>query len=326
MVENKENDVQKQDNTVIKWFRASLHDLIAGFCIGVGFIIPGFSGGSIAAIMGVYEKMINAVYNIARETKKSLLDLLPIGIGLAIGAVSFLFPLSWALSAYPLPTVSLFVGLAIGGLPTITKEIKGRPSVLNILAFAIPFILSLLICFLPTSADIDLFSLNFGGYVLLFFIGLIGSCALIVPGISGSMLLLVIGYYNPLVQMITGHLLKLKDLGKSILVLGTFGVGMLIGCVIVSVIMKVMLDKYPRGTYFAIVGFVVGSLPAVYVSTMKDAGMLDSAMQIISLPESIGHYIACAALLIVGFILAFAFVKFAEKKEHNAPVKEEASK
>ena len=290
-------------------------DIVRGFGIGIAFIIPGFSGGSVAAILGIYERLICAIADIFKDFKNSFKTLFPIAIGMVIGVVSLLFPLSWALEAFPLPTVSLFVGLAIGGMPSITDKVKGkRISYKNLLASIIPALVVLSISFLPIGAEKDLLNLSFGGYILLFLIGILGSSALVIPGISGSMLLLILGYYNPIVNLATKHLLRGKDVGTSILVLGVTALGIAIGFIAISVIMKILFKKCPRGTYFAIIGFVVGSIPTIYISTAKEAGMTVS-----TLPSSPFHWICCVLLLIVGFALSYALVVYSRK---HAPEKE----
>lgn len=291
-----------------------LGDMIAGFFMGVAFIIPGFSGGSVAAILGIYEKLIGAIADLFRDFKRSFLTLLPIFVGLVLGAVSLLYPLGWALEAFPLPTVSLFVGLALGGLGSITEKIGGKIKATNLLALAIPLVLVVALCLLPTGADVNLLALDFGGYVLLFLIGIIGSAALVVPGISGSMILLILGYYNPIINIITEHFLKGEDVLPSFLVLMSVGLGIIVGFVGISVIMKLLLSRFKRGTYFAIVGFIIGSVPTVFVSSAKDVGLTLS-----TLPTSPMYWIACALLLMVGFALAMFVVRKAKgiKKEEK---------
>ena len=71
MEENKELDVQTEGLSVQKPIRTFLSDLLVGACIGIAFIIPGFSGGSVAALLGVYEKLVNAVANIFKEKEHS---------------------------------------------------------------------------------------------------------------------------------------------------------------------------------------------------------------------------------------------------------------
>ena len=290
-----------------------LGDMIAGFFMGVAFIIPGFSGGSVAAILGIYEKLISAIADIFRDFKRSFLTLLPIFIGLVLGAVSLLYPLGWALEAFPLPTVSLFVGLALGGLGSITEKTAGKIKPGNIVALAIPLIIAFSLSFLPTGADVNLLSLDFGGYVLLFLIGILGSAALVVPGISGSMILLILGYYNPIINIITQHFLKGEDLLASFLVLMSVGLGIIFGFIGISVIMKFLLARYKRGTYFAIIGFILGSVPTVFISTARDAGIELSS--IISSPLEL---VASVLLLALGFVLAVFVVKRAKTIKEEA--------
>lgn len=288
--------------------RGFFRDLFCGVLIGVAFIIPGFSGGSVAAILGIYEKLVGAIADIFRDFKRSFLTLLPIGIGLILGAAALLFPLGWALNAYPIPTVCLFVGLALGGLPSITEKMGGFKPVL-----LVPLLLALVsaacLSFLPTAGDVDLFSLDAWGYVLLFIIGAVGSCALVIPGISGSMLLLIFGYYNPIVTMITDYFFRLKEFWTCVGVLGCVGAGIVVGFFLISVVMKFLLRRYPRGTYYAIFGFIVGSIPTVYISTAKDVGLTFE-----TLPLAAGYWVAAVALLLAGFAVSYLFVRTARRK------------
>lgn len=295
-------------------------DLFRGCGIGAAFIIPGFSGGSIAAILGIYERLIGAIAGIFTSFKKSILTLLPIMIGLAIGALALLFPLEWALGTIPFPTVSLFVGLTVGCFPTLLDKVKGKITFTNIIAFTLPMLLSLSLCFIPIGADRDLYSLTFFGFVLLFFIGILGSSALVIPGISGSMLLLILGYYNPIVSMITGFIksvlgaiqgdeISSEMITSPLLVLLTVGFGIAVGFVGISMLMKWLFAKCQRGTYFSIIGFIAGSLPTVFVSTYKDGGF---TME--TLPSSPLYWIACVATLALGTALSLFLVFYAKKK------------
>jgi len=297
-----------------------LFDLLRGCGIGVAFIIPGFSGGSVAAILGIYEKLIGAIADIFGSFKKSFTTLFPIALGLGLGAVSLLFPLEWALGTIPLPTVSLFVGLTVGCFPTLTEKIKGKILPQNIIAFVLPMLLSLALCFMPIGADKDLYSLSFGGFVILFLVGILGSSALVIPGISGSMMLLILGYYNPIVSMITGFIKTAlsalrggevagSDITAPILVLATVGGGIVFGFITISMLMKQLFRKCPRGTYFSIIGFIVGSLPTVYVSTVKEAGYTAG-----TLPTSPLHWIGCVLALVIGAVLSLGLVIYSRKK------------
>ena len=309
MKENKDNDLhngQKMGEYSPKEFAKNT---VFGFPIGVAFIIPGFSGGSVAAILGIYERLVNAIADIFKCFKKSVMTLLPIGIGMAAGILSLLFPLKWALGAYPIPTVCIFVGLALGGLPSITDKLKGRLKLTNVPAFLIPLALAFGLSFMPVSSDVDLLNLNFGGYVVLFLIGIVGSAALVVPGISGSMLLLIFGYYNPIVSIVTDGLLKGENVGVALSVLCTCGAGIVVGFFAISIIMKQLFKRCPRGTYFAILGFIIGSIPSVFASTAKEAGLSFSEL----MPNAI-YWIVSALLLIIGAAMSLALVIYSKKR------------
>ncbi|MDE6273922.1 MAG: DUF368 domain-containing protein, partial [Clostridiales bacterium] len=117
-----EQPVEKKNNAVVEF----LVRILQGVAIGIAFIIPGFSGGSVAAILGIYEKLVGAIADIFKSFKKSILFLIPIAIGMVIGIGALIVPIKIALEHYPIPTVTLFVGLALGGLPSVTDQVKGQ--------------------------------------------------------------------------------------------------------------------------------------------------------------------------------------------------------
>ena len=314
MKENKASACKSAGGALTDKAKAFLRDLLAGICIGVAFIVPGFSGGSVAVMVGVYEKMINAVTNLFKEMKKSIITLLPIGLGLILGAAALMYPLGYLIAEFPLPTVSLFVGLAIGGIPSIRGRVKGKTEANDIIAMSVPLVLTFALVLIPSGGDVDLMGLSLGGYLLLFLVGILGSCALVMPGISGSMLLLILGYYRPLINLITEHLLRFKDIATSIAVIGACGAGIAVGFFAISWVMRIMLDRHPKGTYFAIIGFIIGSLPTVYVSTMRDAGMIGSNLRIIYAPTGFSYYLICALFVVVGIGASYAFYLLTKKK------------
>ena len=298
---------EKKQNKLVEF----LANVLRGVAIGVAFIIPGFSGGSVAAILGIYEKLVGAIADIFKSFKKSFLFLLPILLGMLLGIAALILPIQWGLKHFPIPTVTLFVGLAIGGLPSVTEKCKGgKVTWKHALAGLIPLAAAASLCFLPHGNPVDLFHLNFGGYLLLVVIGIVGSCALVVPGISGSMLLLIFGYYNPIVELVTKNLLAGDRVGICILVLFCLVIGIVVGFFGISVLMKFLLKKFPRGTYFAILGFIVGSVPAVFVSTAGEAGLT-----LATLPTNPWYWIVSVLLLAFGIAISYCLVRFAREAE-----------
>ena len=146
----------------------------------------------------------------------------------------------------------------------ITDAKKNGFKMINLISLIVPFVFVLGICFIPDMGDVDLsIDMPIINYLLLFIVGVVASCTLVIPGVSGSMFLLIIGYYHPIFNTIS----QIKtNPGHSILVLMIFAIGLLVGFFTIAKIMKVLLEKYPMATYWAIVSFVIGSIPAIYIS------------------------------------------------------------
>ena len=238
---------------------------LKGAAIGVAIIIPGISGGTVAVLLEIYEEMIKAISSLRKEFKKSVLYLLPILIGMIIAFGIMYFPMKYALLYIPLQTISLFAGLMIVSCPKmITDAKKNGFKMINLISLIVPFVFVLGICFIPDMGDVDLsIDMPIINYLLLFIVGVVASYTLVIPGVSGSMFLLIIGYYHPIFNTIS----QIKtNPSHSILVLMIFAIGLLVGFFTIAKIMKVLLEKYPRATYWAIVTFVICSIPAIYIS------------------------------------------------------------
>ena len=241
----------------------SIFRTLKGAAIGVAIIIPGISGGTVAVLLEIYEEMIKAISSLRKEFKKSVLYLLPILIGMIIAFGIMYFPMKYALLYIPLQTISLFSGLMIGSCPKmITDAKKNGFKMINLISLIVPFVFG--ICFIPDMGDVDLsIDMPIINYLLLFIVGVVASYTLVIPCVSGSMFLLIIGYYHLIFNTIS----QIKtNPGHSILVLMIFAIGLLVGFFTIAKIMKVLLEKYPRATYWAIVTFVIGSIPAIYIS------------------------------------------------------------
>jgi uncharacterized membrane protein len=123
------------------------------------------------------------------------------------------------------------------------------------------------------------------------------------------MLLLILGYYNPIVSMVTDNLLQGKNVGLSLAVLGVTGLGVVAGFVLISVIMKRLLISCPRGTHFAILGFILGSIPTIFISTVKESGLSFAAL----MPNWV-FWLVSALLLLAGVAASLALVIFSKRK------------
>ena len=245
--------------------------LLKGLAIGTAAIIPGISGGTIAFMLGIYDQIIEAIVSLRRHTKKSLELLLPVGIGIVVAIGLLTYPMGLALIYAPFPTVTLFAGFILGSLPQLRKDL---PVTLNLRAWVflfVPAIIAMLLGVFSVIGELDATSVLTGDAFLpklsLIVMGFLGVSAFVVPGISGSMLLLSIGFYEPILsslRRLLDNLFDLNGLIPEVINFGLFGVGALVGFVVISVVMKWLLTHHRQEVNLAVFGFILGSLVAIF--------------------------------------------------------------
>lgn len=281
-----------------------------GIAIGISMIIPGFSGGTIALLMNIYDKILEAVTGVFNHFKKSMYVLIPLLIGAVIGFVGLVKPLGFGLNNFPLVTVSLFVGFIIGGVPFLYKKVKGKENVISIIVGLLAMGLTISLCFIKSNLYINLSEgINVGLFFYLFLAGLLASIALVAPGISGSMTLMLLGIYAPLISVLE-ELMTFTNLGNNLLVLLPIFLGIVIGFFLMSILMKYLLKKHTTSTYFAIIGFVLGSIVTIYYSTITD--------EEITVVFDALNIILSIVVLILGAAGAFFVEHIANKKSNDA--------
>lgn len=288
--------------------------MLKGGAIGLAMIIPGVSGGTLAVLLGVYDKIIGSISNLFKDFKASFLFLLPILLGAVVAFAALYFPLNYALKYVPFPTIMLFAGFMLGSTPDmILGARKDGFKKFDIASVLIPIAVVVGICFIPNMGNVDLSSaMPWHGYLVLIAMGVLASCALVVPGISGSMLLLIFGYYEPILGMISG---LRTDFGHSLLVLAIFALGVIVGFFTIAKLMKLLLNKFHRSTMWAIVGFVIGSIPAVIITFFHEYGVayLDTLQICLGV-----------ATFIIGAIATYFIALYAKKKQAQTEVEEVA--
>lgn len=283
-------------------------NLLGGAAIGVAMIIPGVSGGTVAVLLNIYDKLINALGNLRKDFKANIAFLLPILLGLVLAFAAMYFPLNWAMEYAPFPTVMLFAGLMVGSFPKLFKDSKAFGfEKLNILSVVLPFAViigvSLLKLFVYAGEAELSASMPIWGYFAIVGVAMLGSCALVIPGVSGSMLLMILGYYTPVLGLFKS---LTSDFGHVVLVLGLFAIGLIIGFFSIAKLMKFFLNKYPRGTRWAIIGFVLGSIPALFI-------VQDYATYPMNGLQIAAGVILCA----LGAVATYALTAYVESKIQN---------
>lgn len=287
-------------------------NMLKGGAIGLAMIIPGVSGGTLAVLLGIYSKIIDAISGLFKSFKSSFLYLLPIAVGAVLAFAALYYPLKYALMYAPFPTMLLFAGFMLGSCPDMVSAARTDGfKKTDVAAIIIPLAAVIGICFIPNMGNVDLSSsMQWHAYLLLIIMGVLASCALVVPGISGSMLMLIFGYYAPLLSTISA---LRTDFGHSLLVLALFALGVIVGFFTVAKLMQILLKKFRRATMWAIVGFVFGSIPAVIITFFHQYGTdYLNALQI-----SLGVVLFVLGALATFFLARYAAKKNAAKAEDN---------
>ena len=243
----------------------ALMSVFKGLWIGGTLTVPGVSGGSMAMILGIYDKLLWAVNSILKkggERKKALIFLLWMLIGGGVGFIVFSKLIGFLLEIAPLFVCFFFVGAVVGGIPMVVKKAGiEKFSLLDGLMVAIGIIVVWLISLIPSG----LFSIDgvgsVGGVSLKMLCGVILAFGLVLPGISFSQMLYVFGIYGEIVDRVSSF---------DILPLLPFGVGGIIGIFATSRLVEAMMKRFPRRVYMVIFGFLLGSAPTMFKNQSFD--------------------------------------------------------
>lgn len=270
--------------------------------MGIANVIPGVSGGTIAIILGIYEKFISAISNLFKDIKENFRFLIPVVIGMVLAILILSSVIEYSYDNFPIPTMLLFVGLVLGGIPMLLKNVIGRKEckmfssyIILIFTFSLVILMACSDLIFGTVKEVNLLELNIGGYILLFIVGVIAAATMVIPGISGSLMLMLLGYYYPIIERINDFVV-FNNLTKNILILGVFGIGVLVGIVLISKLLEMLFEKYNTKTYFGVLGFIFASILAIPIST---------CLQISNLTFNLMQLIIGILLLIAGSFISY---------------------
>lgn len=276
-------------------------NILKGFAMGTSDLVPGVSGGTIALLLGIYNQFIASISGIfSRRFWPSFTFLIPIIIGmlLAMGSLSNLF--NYLLSQHHIPTMFFFGGLIIGIVPYLLKISYYKTSfTTKHYMMVIAGIAILIVITLMNNGDKhagETLTLSTGLIIKYFIAGMCASSAMLLPGISGSFMLLVFGVYGT-VMLAISEVVKLNFTGLPILL--AVGFGVLAGFIISSKIIQYFLTHHKLMTFALIIGFVVGSLFAVFPG----------------LPTNIVMWFVSLVVFIIGFIVSLTLGRITAENE-----------
>lgn len=269
---------------------------LKGFIIGSSMSVPGVSGGTMAILLGIYDRLISAISNFLKDLKGNFLFLAKFCLGSIVGIGSLAWVIKWLLGAFPLPVSFFFLGAVIGGIPALykkTKESSIKPS--SIVYFLIGFIMVISIGFIP-ALKFDFATGNiFTQIIMMLITGIIIAIALVLPGISTSHMLLVLGMYDTMLTAITEF---------NIVYLGVIGISTLVGVFLTTKPLEWTMKKFPHQTYCMIIGFVIGSTSEIFRDKILPA-----------IPESgnVVWWITAVILSLAAFVLGIMAIMFLAK-------------
>lgn len=271
----------KKMNGIVDW----IVRLLKGVMVGIGFITPGLSGGVLAVVFGIYERLMRFLGNLREKFVQNVLFFLPVGIGGALGVVAFSAVVDWAFTVAPGQFTWLFVGFIAGTFPSLFKTSgkEGRKGwhwvLLALMAVGTFFFMR----WMENVTSVQL-TPSFANWLLS---GAMIGLGVVVPGMSPSNFLIYLGLYQPMAAGIR-HL----DFGVII----PLAIGGLACVLLLARLISWLFKKFYAVMYHLILGIVVGSTVAIIPSGLSGWTLVVSGL-----------------LFLVGVAASYALAKLDEK-------------
>ncbi|MGN1402325.1 MAG: DUF368 domain-containing protein [Bacillus sp. (in: firmicutes)] len=233
-------------------------NIYRGIVMGISDLIPGVSGGTIAFILGIYDRLLSSISGFfSREWKKHIGFLIPLAIGMGSAILLLSRVIDYFLEHHYAPTQFFFLGLIVGVLPLIVKEADVKTSFTAkhyMILFVVAILLASLAFLNPLKVDI-IETLTIPSTIGLFLSGWVASMAMLLPGISGSFILLLLGMYSTVIA-------ALSSLNLPIIMV--VGLGVAVGFIISSKVISYLLKHHHYMTYAVIMGLIIGSTFVIF--------------------------------------------------------------
>lgn len=296
-------------------------NVLRGFFMGAADTVPGVSGGTVALILGHYQRLVTAISNIdsglvSLLTRKRWCEaaehidfrfLVALGIGIGGGIITFAGLMHWLLDHRMPETLAVFFGLVLASV-WIVRGYVDHWSQSRVFACVGAAIVAVVISNLPIANGSD-------NLVYLFFSGSIAICAMILPGISGAFVLLLLGVYHQITGVIK-NAVKGDISVDSILQIAIFAAGCLTGLLAFSRLLRWLLKHYHGATMAALMGLMIGSVAKLWplqTPTTETAGLELKlrVMQYVWPSDWDGSLLSLVALAVVAAVAVIAVESYA---------------
>lgn len=290
---------------------------VKGVLMGVVNVVP-VSSGTIALVLGVFERFINAIKALNPKNFKYLFKgevsefsrrtdfrfFVTILAGVIVGMVFTSIFLKTALKSYEVYVWAFFIGLIIASVVNVMKSIE-KVNVKNIIILLIGFVISFMLSIHlnPESND---------SFWYLFVCGVVGATGMVVPGISGSHLMLLMGNYELIVTQAIPAMTKASTFMFGFRILFPFFLGSIVSIVVFSYLLSWLLMKFRNETLSALSGFMLGSLLVVYPWKEPSETMLD---YVFHFPTINGEFFMALLMAIIGAVAVYMLNVYARREE-----------
>lgn len=278
-----------------------------GLLMGAADIVPGVSGGTMALIVGIYERLVRSIRNAAAAPVALLRGdvagmrerfrgvewglVLPLGVGILTALVVGALVIEELLHTYPAGSRALFFGLIAASVPLPWRRMSRRGGRALVIA-AVFAVLAFIVTAIPPLAIED------PTLILVFLAASVAICAMILPGLSGAFILLILGMYDPTLAAISD---------RNLVYIAVFAAGAVLGLGLFAQLLEWLLANRHDATMAALVGLMVGSLRVLWPWQTEDRGFLA--------PPDLGSVGVVLLLAAVGFAIVTVLVRLAVSKD-----------
>lgn len=307
--------------------REHIANFLKGFAMGVANVIPGVSGGTIALLTGIFERLINALKSFDVEAVRLLLKfkfrefaqhvdfgfLLSVFFGVGVSIISVAKLLEFLFQSYPVYVWSFFFGLILVSVWFVGKSI-GKIDVPAAVSFVIGAAVAFGLSVMNPATENTAF-----WYLII--CGAVAICSMILPGLSGSFVLILMGNYQLIMIYAVSHF--------DMKIIVPVAIGVVVGLLAFSHFLSWLLSRYARQTMAVLTGFIFGSLGTIWpwknpVYLMQDgAEVLKNGKPIIQsyemyFPQEFSAEVAIAIVLMAAGMAALWVLERSAKKEEKA--------
>jgi putative membrane protein len=293
---------------------------IIGFIMGAADLVPGVSGGTIAFVSGIYDRLLNGIKSFDLTTLQLLLRgqfravwarvpvtfFIALGFGLITAILSLSHVLAGLFKSHPVQLWSFFFGLVLGSILLLIKE-TWRWRLVDIVSFAVAAFATYQLVGMQAFHTPE-------SPFFLFLAGAIAICAMILPGISGSYLLVIMGKYQQVLEAVNN---------RDFISLAIFISGIVVGILSFVRIVSWLLNRWRHATLVALTGIMAGALRTVWpwkeilTTRINSKGEEVPLSHINILPTSSDGLLLALALVLLGAIVVFGISRLSPDHRHN---------